>query len=229
VAIAAAIFPRLTALLTVEFLREWAGLVRLRFIPFDPETIREAIASGAAAFGIGLQTDAADAETIEPSSIDWSILVPSHHGLAAISGPVTSDRLSGELICLTPEATRARGIGEFLSQVPPANRIEAPSSTTARAIVESGQAIALDLDFGNDHLTQSASLRRLPVVGLECERVVLVLPRRDGALSEPTKFLVDVVREVVRNLTLPLPTPIEEPSIESLPEIPPLPAKPFPA
>jgi|GEM_PF-4396633 len=227
-AVAASILPGLHALLAVAFLREWAGLVRLRLVLLDPETIREQITSGAVAFAIGLRTDAADAEPIQGEALAWSILAHRDHPLARKQGPIVADDMAEQRIVLPPWAAVAPGIAEFLSRIHPANHIDALSREAVNQIAATGIAVALDLDFANRSEPDDNLLCRLPIAGLEPEQIVLCLPRNPNDLSEPAKFLVEQIRAAVRDAALPIPPlpplpSFDLPALDLLPEIPPLP------
>jgi hypothetical protein len=213
VAVECGVPTALLAGLTSDFLGEFPGLVRLRFITHDPETIRERIAAGEIAFAVTVDMDAPDAEPIHGANLAWRILARRDHALAKRTSPITpTDLRDGLQVAVPPPASRAAAIGELLSQLHLANRIEVPSREVAIQVAATGVAVALDLEFITQAPPENELLRRLEIDGLAPVKLATLLPRNPEArLSEPAKYLVERLRSAVRETSLP-PIPPPPPS-----------------
>ena len=184
---------------TAEFLTEWTGLVGLRFHSLDAGAVREQIAAGTVAFGLGWAADdgAGAGERLEPG-FPWRLLVPHSHRLAGTDAPLAGDQLGEtERVIVPPLGTVSAQVNEFLAPVPPANRIDADSSETVREFVASGLGIGLDITGATERCTERLCWR--PVARLEPEYICLYLPRHHAdKLSAPALFLIDAVRRTAQ-------------------------------
>jgi hypothetical protein len=212
VAVAHGVPAGLLASLVAGFLREFAGLARLRFIPLDPEVIRERIAAGEVAFAVMVDEDMGDTETIPGAELAWSIIARRDHALAKRTTPVSpADLRDGLQVALAPFVSESSAISELLSRLHPANRIDVPSREAAIQIAATGVAVALDLEFVAQAAPENDVLLRLELDGLAPARITTLLPRTPEArLSEPAKYLVERLRSAVREASLP-PIPLPPP------------------
>jgi DNA-binding transcriptional LysR family regulator len=221
-AVSPGVDPGIVAQVIAAFTRTYDHIA-LR-VGIQHEGIHEAVESKLFSLGVTWTDSEAkgSSERIEPA-IPASVQIPRNHRLFGTEGPITADCFTATDFVFMPPGMGARFSG-LLQRVQPTNRAEIGCQETLRRLVADGHGLAVQ--FSHPSLSPVESFTCLPTVGVEPIWLCLVVPRKGGAGDElATKFLIEAIRDAVRNAALPpLPTLVNElEETESLPEIPPLP------
>jgi DNA-binding transcriptional LysR family regulator len=207
-----------------DFFQTWEGLVALQFLQLDLQTISETVRSGYIAFAIGLEGDevVGNGEMLEPG-LRWVAAIPAN-AMSSLQGSVSVAQLAKHRLFLPPSAVRSPRLTELLTITPLSQQVHMDSSSAALAMAAAGLGVGMVLDSGSP-ASGSESLRRLPVSGIEPQRICLYAGKADS-LSQPALDLMDAIRAAVRKAALPEIPSFDntEETIEALPLPDPLPA-----
>jgi hypothetical protein len=221
VGIAPGIDPMTLTPAVARFTAEWGGVVTLQLCQIS-EGMPEAVNAGSLAFAVAFEDEcAADGDgRIEPA-LPLSVLIPDCHRLAGATAiDAAHFSPSTDLVFLAPGV--AAWASNLFARLPPARRVEVGCLATLGQLVADGRG--LGAMFAHSTRSPAESFNRVPALGVEPRRLGLVLPRRQSAITEPTKALIVAIREAARDVALPPLPHLDDPfGIEPVPELPRLP------
>ena len=169
---------------------EYGGLVTVKFVPYEAESIRNNLTSGVTCFGLAfVDPEGASGASLLERPVPWSVIVPGEHTLADSPTPIPVEGLASSTRVFVP-AEFAETLTALVGRG--SNTIILPTPEAVRAAVAAKLGVGLDLDFGC--YPDPEPFFRLPAAGVKSLRLGLYLPRKAESLTEAAKCLLDLIR-----------------------------------